>query len=145
MAPAKEGDRVLIRYICRLDDEAVFCASDEGRPCQLRIGDGADVPGLDEAVKGMSPGEQRTVVVPSEMAYGPRLSSRVMKMSREKLPDDLEIGDVLEIKLKSGRAVHVVVMDITDSLVTLDANHPLAGRDLIFDIELLEVCIGRPD
>lgn len=142
MALAKEGDLVKVRYVCRLDDEVVFCASDEDRPCQLRIGEGAEIPGLDEAVAGMSPGEQRTVVVPAEMAYGPRQSSKVIEMSREKLSDGLEIGDVLEIKLKSGRTVHVIVTEIADSVVTLDANHPLAGRDLIFDIELLEVCCG---
>ncbi|HWQ19160.1 MAG TPA: FKBP-type peptidyl-prolyl cis-trans isomerase [Methanotrichaceae archaeon] len=142
LALAKEGDLVLIRYVCRLDDEAVFCASDEDKPCQIRIGDGAEIPGLDAAVAGMSPGEQRTVVVPAEMAYGTRQSSKVMKIERDKLSDDLDVGDVLEIKLKSGRSVHVIVMDIADSIVTLDANHPLAGRDLIFDIEFLEVCEG---
>jgi peptidylprolyl isomerase len=138
---AREGDTVRVHYTGKLDDGTVFDSSAGGEPLQVRIGEGTVIRGLEEALEGMSPGEARVVTVPAEKAYGPHKESMVIELSPGQLSPGLkpEMGDILEIKLHSGKTAHFVVTEVTSSKVTLDANHPLAGRDLTFEIEVLEV------
>jgi peptidylprolyl isomerase len=138
---AKEGDTVKVHYTGRLDDGTVFDSSAGQEPLEIKIGEGATIRGLEEALEGMSPGESRVVKVPAEKAYGPHRKSMVIELSLKQLSPDLEpeLGDILEIKLNSGKAAHFVVTGVTNSKVTLDANHPLAGKDLTFEIEVLNI------
>jgi peptidylprolyl isomerase len=138
---AREGDKVKVHYLGKLDDETIFDSTEGSDPLEFTIGEGSVVRGFDEAMVGMAPGQSKVAVVPPEKAYGPHMDSKVLKVALDKLPSSLEpeVGDILEITLASGRPLHVVVMDISHSKATLDANHPLAGRELIFEIELIEI------
>jgi FKBP-type peptidyl-prolyl cis-trans isomerase 2 len=108
------------------------------------VGSGQIIPGFDRAVVGMEPGESKTITIPSEEAYGPRRQDQVLEVDKEMLPGDLdpEIGQQLEVQQQNGATAVVTVTDVGDSTITLDANHPLAGKDLIFDIEMVSVDEG---
>lgn len=116
--------------------------SSEGRePLQFRVGNGMVIPGFDNGVLEMKEGDKKTVEIPVEHAYGPRDESLVMEFPREKLPPDLkpEEGMQLQLSNQDGQAYPVVVTSVGENSIMLDANHPLAGEDLIFDIELVEI------
>jgi FKBP-type peptidyl-prolyl cis-trans isomerase 2 len=141
MAPAKEGDKVKVQYVGKLkEDGSVFASSDEGDPLEFTVGEGSIIPGFEQAVVGMDAGEQKTVDVTAEQAYGEHTEERVVTVHREQLPDDLDpqVGQRLEVR-QGEQSVPVVVTDISEQQVTLDANHPLAGKDLTFDIKVVEV------
>lgn len=143
-ATAKEGDRVRVHYTGRLEDGQVFDSSrdDEGKgePLEFTIGAGQVIPGFDEAVRGMSVGETKTVEIESEDAYGPRREGLVATIERERaqFPVEPQVGMSLALPLQDGRQIEVVVTEVTDQHVTIDGNHPLAGEKLIFDVELVE-------
>jgi peptidylprolyl isomerase len=143
-ATAKEGDRVRVHYTGRLEDGQVFDSSrdDEGKgePLEFTIGAGQVIPGFDEAVRGMSVGETKTVEIESEDAYGPRREGLVATIDREhaQFPVEPQVGMSLALPLQDGRQIEVVVTEVTDQHVTIDGNHPLAGEKLIFDVELVE-------
>jgi peptidylprolyl isomerase len=149
MAQAKKGDTVKVHYTGRLDDGEVFdssdCAEDDcgcgTGPMEFTIGEGQVIPGFEEAVLGMSPGEEKTVVIPVDKAYGPRMEEMVAVIGRSELPADItpEVGQQLEVTQQNGQAFPVLITEVTDTSVTLDANHPLAGRDLTFDLRLVEI------
>ena len=138
---AREGKTVKVHYTGRLDDGTIFDSSAGHDPIQLRIGERKTIRGFEEALEGMRPGETRVIKVPAEKAYGRHKKSMVIELNLEQLSPDLdpELGDIIEIKLSSGKAAHFVVTDVTSSKVTLDANHPLAGKDLTFEIEVIDV------
>ena len=140
-AQAKDGDTVQVHYTLKLEDGTVFDTSIGGDPLQFTIGDGQLIPGFEQAVVGMSPGESKTVEIPADEAYGPYLEELVMVVDRDQLPEDLqpEVGQQLQISQPDGQTILVKVIDVSESSVTLDANHPLAGKDLTFDIELVEI------
>lgn len=142
MVQAKEGNTVRVHYTCHDEDGTVVDTS-YGReePMEFTLGQGQVIPGFEEAVIGMSPGESITVEVPMERAYGPYRPELVMDVPRGNIPADLdpEVGQILQVRLTSGQVMLVVVTKVTDETVTLDANHPLAGKNLKFDIELLEI------
>ncbi|MBE9514547.1 MAG: peptidylprolyl isomerase [Chloroflexi bacterium] len=140
-AQAKDGDTVQVHYTLKLEDGTVFDTSIGGDPLQFTIGDGQLIPGFEQAVVGMSPGESKTVEIPADEAYGPYLEELVMVVDRDQLPEDLqpEVGQQLQIRQPDGQTILVKVIDVSESSVTLDANHPLAGEDLTFDIELVEI------
>jgi peptidylprolyl isomerase len=110
---------------------------------EFTVGDGKIIPGLEAAIVGMSPGGKKTVRVPPEQAYGSYQSEMVFVVARKQIPDDLtpEAGQKLEIQHSDGRTAQLLVTAVTDATVTLDANHPLAGKTLIFELELLEVVV----
>jgi peptidylprolyl isomerase len=149
MAQAKKGDTVKVHYTGRLDDGEVFdssdCAEDDcgcgTGPMEFTIGEGQVIPGFEDAVIGMSPGEEKTVVIPVDKAYGPRMEEMVAVIGRSELPADItpEVGQQLEVTQQNGQAFPVLITEVTDTSVTLDANHPLAGRDLTFDLRLVEI------
>ncbi|MHC4197311.1 MAG: FKBP-type peptidyl-prolyl cis-trans isomerase [Planctomycetota bacterium] len=141
MAQAKDGDTVRIHYTGRLDDGEVFDSSTEREPLQFTLGAGQVIPGFEQGTLGMNPGEAKTINIPADKAYGPHRKEMVMTVDRKELPEDFElkIGMQLRIPQEDGRALPAKVTDISESNVTLDANHSLAGKDLTFDIELVEI------
>ena len=149
MAQAKKGDKVKVHYTGRLEGGEVFdssecqevdCGCDSG-PMEFTIGDGEVIPGFENAVIGMNEGEAKTITVPVEEAYGKRNEEMVVAVERSHVPADLtpEVGMRLEVTQEDGQEFPVVITEITETHVTLDANHPLAGRDLTFDIKLVEI------
>lgn len=141
MTQAQQGDTVKVHYTGKLDDGTVFDSSTSGDPLEFTIGSGSIIPGFEKAVVGMTPGDSKTEVIPVDDAYGPHREEMVLVVERAQMPADLEpeIGQQLQIQQPSGEAIPVVITDVSDSEVTLDANHPLAGEDLTFDIELVEI------
>jgi peptidylprolyl isomerase len=141
MAGAKYGDTVRVHYTGKLDDGTVFDSSTGRNPLQFTLGEGRIIPGFEKAVVGMNPGESKTVKVPADQAYGPYRKEMVVVVDRDQIPADLKpkVGQELQIRQADGQIIKVTVTDVSISSVTLDANHPLAGKDLTFDIQLLEI------
>ncbi len=141
MAQAQLGNTVKVNYTGKLDDGTIFDSSVNRDPLQFSLGEGNVIAGFEEAVVGMSPGESKTVTIPSNQAYGPYQNELVIVVDQQQMPPELsvEVGQQLQIRQTEGQVVPVIVTEIADSKVTLDANHPLAGQDLTFDIELVEV------
>jgi peptidylprolyl isomerase len=141
MAQAKFGDNVKVHYTGKLDDGTVFDSSTTGDPLEFTIGEGMIIPGFEQAVVGMVPGDSKTELIPMDQAYGPYREDMVVVVDRNQMPTDMdpEIGQQLQIQQPTGQAIPVVVTNVSDAEVTLDANHPLAGEDLTFDIQLVEI------
>lgn len=141
MAQAKRNDQVKVHYTGKLADGTVFDSSDGKEPLEFTIGSGQVLPGFEEAVEGMSPGESRTATVPAEKAYGDRRDDMMVEVERSRLPDNVqpEVGQRLQITQPDGKTFPVRVTEVAESKVTLDANHPLAGQEVTFDIELIEI------
>ena len=141
MAQAKQGDTVQLHYMGKLQDGTVFDTSRERHPLQFTIGNGQVIDGFEKAVIGMKIGESKTARIPIEQAYGPRREDLVVTMDRSKLPPGLnpKIGQRLELTQVDDQTSLVTVTDATESTLTLDANHPLAGKELTFDIELVGI------
>jgi peptidylprolyl isomerase len=141
MAKVKNGDMVRVHYTGSLEDGTVFSKTSEQEPLEFTLGRGQIIPGLEEAIIGMEPDEIKTIKVNAEDAFGPRRDELMIKVDRNKLPEDLklEIGNRLKVPREDGQTTSVKVTSISESKVTLDANHPLSGKDLIFDIKLLEI------
>ena len=141
MTQAKKGDRVKINYTGTLKDGTVFDTSAGREPLNFTIGSGQVIPGFEEAVLGMNQGESKTVTVPVDKAYGPRNEEMVIKAPRAHVPPDIDpqVGQKLQMGGPNGELIVVQVVAVTDEHITLDANPPLAGQDLNFDIELVEI------
>jgi peptidylprolyl isomerase len=138
---AKPGDTVRVHYVGRLPKGKTFGSSESNDPLQFTIGEGQVIQGLEQAVIGMQPGEAKTTSIPAEKAYGPHRQERVKTIDRRRLPKDLQpkAGQRLRVHQKDGRCTVVTVTKVLPSRVTLDANPPLAGKDLVFDIQLLAI------
>ena len=141
MAQAEYGDTVKVHYTGRLEDGTVFDTTMERSPLRFTIGQDRTFPHFEQAVVGMHPGESKTVRIPMEDAFGPYREDIVVAVDRDRFPEDLnlEVGQTLEITSSSGQRTVVTVTHISASRVTLDANHPLAGRELIVDVQLIEI------
>ncbi len=140
MAQAKKGDTVKVHYTGKLEDETVFDSSREREPLEFEIGGGKIIPGFESGVIGMEVGDTKTIVIPPEEAYGPRYPGWPKEVSKGQLPDNYtpRVGDMLQVQNPEGEYIRVVITDIADSGITLD-NHPLAGKALHFDVELVEI------
>ena len=138
---AKSGDTLRIHYTGRLEDGTVFDSSEGREPLEFTSGSGKTIPGLDQGVIGMAEGETRELTIAPEEAYGMRDEARVQTVPLEAVPEHIptEPGTQLQIQTQDGGTVPVVVSDKTDSDLELDANHPLAGKTLIFDVKLVEI------
>lgn len=138
---AKHGDKVTVHYTGKLDDETVFCSTVGREPFQFTIGKGQVIPGVEQAIIGMVVGESKTVDVSSDKAYGPHRQELIAVIERKEFPKNmiLQVGKMLQFCPPGGQAISAVITNVTDLLVTLDGNHPLAGKDLIFDISLLDI------
>nr|KXH77612.1 MAG: peptidylprolyl isomerase [Candidatus Thorarchaeota archaeon SMTZ1-83] len=141
MAQARHGDTVKVHYTGKLEDGKIFDTSTNGDPLQFAIGEGQVIQGLEEAVIGMNPGESKTTRIPADKAYGPHRKEKVIELDRDRFPENLKprLGQQLEIRHADGRKTAVTVTGVSESMVMLDANHPLAGKDLTFDIQLQEI------
>ena len=138
MAEVKAGDKVHLIYTGRLDDGTVFDETGADDPIEFVAGEGQLIEGVDNAVLGMSAGEKKTVTIAPDQGYGPRQDDLVERVPVSVLPDDVEVGDELTAESEDGK-VHVWVTDMDDDEATLDANHPLAGETLTFDLEVHSV------
>ena len=141
MAQAANGDKVKVNYTGKLTDGTVFDSSVDREPLEFKIGDGQLIPDFEQAVVGMSPGESKHIEIETEKAYGARRKDLVLVVNKNDFPLDLdpEIGQRLQLQQPDGRSAIVMISEIADEQITLDANHPLAGEDLAFEIELLEI------
>lgn len=141
MTQAKSGDTVRIHYTGTLDDGSTFDSSAGRDPLEFKLGSGQVIPGFDKGVDGMSVGEKKTIHIPADEAYGQKDDRAVQAIPRENIPDDipLEVGIQLQMQSPTGQVMPVTVTEVTETEVTLDANHPLAGKDLTFELELVSV------
>lgn len=138
---AKSGDTVKVHYTGTLDDGTQFDSSAGREPLQFQLGGGQIIPGFEEAVMGLSPGDSVTKTIPADQAYGPHREEMVLIVDKSSFPENINPtpGQQLEVRQSDNHTVDVVVTEVTDESVTLDANHPLAGQDLTFEIELVEI------
>lgn len=141
MAIAQTGDTVRINYSGRLTDGTEFDSSQGRAPLEFVLGEGEVIRGLDQHITGMETGTRSTVTIPADEAYGPRREEAIQQLDRAKLPSgvDVRVGTQLQARTSDGGMIPITVVSLDDASVTVDANHPLAGRDLVFDVELLEV------
>ncbi|MDX2151545.1 MAG: peptidylprolyl isomerase [Bryobacteraceae bacterium] len=141
MTQAKPGDRVRVHYTGTLEDGQVFDSSEAREPLEFQLGEGDVIPGFERAIEGMAVGDSKTERIPAGDAYGPYRDDLRLEVGRNNFPPTLELheGQRLRLEGPEGQSMAVVVTELTDQTVTLDANHPLAGQDLIFEIELVEI------
>ncbi|MCR9221800.1 MAG: peptidylprolyl isomerase [Alphaproteobacteria bacterium] len=141
MGAAKDGDTVKVHYTGRLDDGSVFDSSRERDPIEFTIGGGEVLPGVEQAVVGLEPGGTNTVKLPAGDAYGERRDDMVQEIERAVLPQEVEpqVGLQLQAQSPGGQPLLLTITEVADSTVTVDANHPLAGEDLTFDVELVAI------
>ena len=140
MTHPKSGDTVRIHYTGRLEDGRIFASSRAQGPLELTVGKGTLMPSVEEVLTRMEPGEERTVTIPAERAYGPHQPELVLAVNRAEFPEDIEpeVGQALRVRFGDDVVV-VRIAEVSDEQVTIDANHPLAGEDLTFDLELVEI------
>lgn len=141
MTQAKKGDKVQVHYKGTLADGSVFDSSEGRPPLDVTLGSGQVIPGFDEALTGMKVGEKKTVTIPVDKAYGPHNAEMVMQIPANQIPPDLnpEIGQKLQVGGAGGEVMLVEVVDLNDDFIILDANAPLAGKDLTFDLEMVAI------
>ena len=137
----KKGDKVKIHYTGRIKDGSVFDSSIEREPIEFEIGSGRVIAGVDKGVIGMKPGEKKEVAVPPQEGYGEYEQKLLIDVPMDKIPKDIkpEVGMRLQMVNNMGQPLPVLVTEVNDESVKLDANHPLAGKDLVFNIELVEI------
>ena len=138
---AKSGDTVQIHYTGKLTDGTQFDSSAGRSPLEFQLGSGMIIRGLDREVTGMEVGDKKTVKIAAEDAYGPHREEAVQEVPRSQIPDTIELAEGVELQATTpgGDAMRLRVTGLTDDTVTLDANHPLAGQDLVFDLELVAI------
>ena len=141
---AQQGDTVKVHYTGRLDDGSVFDSSDGGDPLEFTIGGGQMIPGFEQGVVGMAAGESRTVIIAADQAYGIYQPQGVIEVPRSDIPASLplEVGMQLQATGRDGRPAYMTVLELSDDRVKLDGNHPLAGKDLTFDLQLVAIQPG---
>lgn len=141
---AQQGDTVKVHYTGRLDDGSVFDSSDGGAPLEFTIGGGQMIPGFEQGVVGMAAGESRTVIIAADQAYGIYQPQGVIEVPRSDIPASLplEVGMQLQATGRDGRPAYMTVLELSADRVKLDGNHPLAGKDLTFDLQLVEIQPG---
>lgn len=141
MSAAKSGDTVRIHYTGKLEDGTQFDSSEGRDPLEFALGGGQVIPGFDNAVEGMAVGDKKSVTVQPEEAYGPRHDQLIQDVPKDQLPDDLTpaVGMELQTQNENGQVVRLAVTAVDDESITVDGNHPLAGKALDFDIELVEI------
>jgi len=141
MAAAQQGDTVKVHYTGKVKDGEIFDSTDDREPLEFTLGEGLTITGFEEAIVGMEPGDSKTVDIPVNKAYGEPREDLVIDVAREQIPPEIEPEEGLQLQLNQpeGDELIVVVTDVNEETVTLDGNHPLAGKDLNFNIELVEI------
>ena len=146
MKQVKKGDKVKVHYHGRLTSGETFDSSEGRQPLEFEVGSGMVIKGFDDGVTGMAVGDKKTIEIPFNEAYGPRNPDMIIEMPKDRFPKDMEIevGMPLSMSDGQGQQFQVVVAEVQEEVVILDANHPLAGEDLIFDLELVEIIGAKP-
>lgn len=141
MTNAKSGDTVRFHYTGRLTDGTQFDSSVGGDPLEVQLGTGQIISGLDASISGMSVGETATVNIAVDDAYGQHDPAKIQKVERARIPDDIDLQPGLQLgaRTEDGGQVTLTVVEVAEDAITLDANHPLAGKDLVFEVELVEI------
>lgn len=146
MAQVKSGDKIKVHYYGKLTTGETFDSSEGREPLEFEVGSGMVIKGFDDGVTGMTVGDKKTINIPYDEAYGPRNPEMVIEIPKDKFPKDMEIevGIPIGMSDQQGQQFQVTIVEIKEEVVMLDANHPLAGQDLIFDLELVEIVGGKP-
>ncbi len=142
MKNAKDGDKVKVHYTGKLKDGTVFDSSVEReQPLEFTLGKGEVIAGFETAVTGMEVGDTKSTDIPASNAYGERRDDMVFEVPNNNIPENIspQVGQQLAVKQNDGSSMPVTVTEIKDESIVIDANHPLAGKDLVFDIELVEI------
>lgn len=141
MQQVKSGDTIQVHYHGKLTDGSTFDSSEGRNPLEFEVGSGMVIPGFDNGVTGMTIGEKKTIVIPADQAYGPRADEMIMEFPKTQFPPDLtpEVGMQLNMSNGSGQQFPVRIVEVKEEVVVLDANHPLAGETLHFDLELVAI------
>lgn len=141
MAKAKTGDKVKVHYTGKLEDGTVFDSSVDREPLEFTLGENMVVSGFEQGVVDMEPGENKQITIEPEEGYGEHRGELTVQVRREQIPPEieLEVGLMLEVPLEDGGSQRVIVSELDDENVTLDGNHPLAGKKMIFDLNLVEI------
>ena len=146
MQVVKKGDTIKIHYHGTLNDGSIFDSSKQREPLEFEVGSGMVIPGFDDGVMNMKVGDVKTMNIPFNEAYGPVQEEMIIDFPRNQFPEDMqpEAGMQLQMSDKSGQNFPVVVVSANDEIVKLDANHPLAGKDLTFELELMDISSASP-
>ncbi len=146
MSQVKSGDKIKVHYHGKLTSGETFDSSEGREPLEFEVGSGMVIKGFDDGVTGMTVGEKKTINIPFLDAYGPRNPDMVIEMPKDRFPADMEIETGMPLVMSDGQGqqFQVTVVEIREAAVMLDANHPLAGQDLVFDLELVEIVGGSP-
>jgi len=136
-----KGDTIKVHYTGKLENGKVFDSSKNRQPLQFEVGAGKVIKGFEDAVVGLEVGEKKTVTIPAKDAYGSYDENLLIEIPKKNVPEAItpEVGMRLQLVNQQGQAAHVVVTEVQDETVKLDANHPLAGKTLVFDLEILEI------
>ncbi len=146
MAQVKSGDKIKVHYHGKLNNGETFDSSEGRDPLEFEVGSGMVIKGFDEGVTGMAVGEKKTINIPFDEAYGPVNPEMIIEMPKDRFPKDMELekGMPLMMSDQQGQQFQVSIVEIKEEIVMLDANHPLAGKDLTFDLELVEIVGDSP-
>lgn len=146
MQQVKKGDTVKVHYHGKLTNGTTFDSSEGREPLEFEVGGGMVIPGFDDGVTGMAIGEKKTIHIPADQAYGPKQEEMIMEFPRDRFPADMvpEVGMQLNMSNGSGQNFPVTIAEVREAVVVLDANHPLAGEELVFDLELVAIEGGSP-
>ncbi|HXX53224.1 MAG TPA: FKBP-type peptidyl-prolyl cis-trans isomerase [Thermodesulfovibrionales bacterium] len=146
MQRVKKGDTVVISYHGRLEDGTVFDSTEDRNPLEVTLGEGELIPGLEQGILGMTLGESKTIVVPEELGYGPHLKERVCELDKKRIPEGFqpEIGHQMQLYRADGLPVMGTVIGEAETSFTMDYNHPLAGKTLIFETRVLDIVTELP-
>lgn len=134
----KQGNTVKVHYTGRLEDNSVFDSSNGKEPIEFQVGNQQVIEGFESAVMGLAKGDKTTVTIPSDKAYGDLRDELIQQVPRNQVPQDVQVGSQLQGVNPQGQPFMVTVTEVNESSVTIDANHPLAGKNLIFDIEVVD-------
>lgn len=141
MSQVKENDTVKVHYTGKLKDGQVFDSSLEREPLEFTMGKGQLIPGFEKGILNMEVNEKKTVTIPAEEAYGAPREELIQEVKKDQLPEDIkpEVGMGLVSKNPDGQEMNLVVAEVKDDTIVVDGNHPLAGKDLVFDLEVVEI------
>ena len=146
MQQVKSGDKVKVHYHGKLTNGETFDSSAGREPLEFEVGSGMVIKGFDDGITGMQVGEKKTINIPFHEAYGPKNPEMIIEMPKDRFPKDMEIETGMPLAMNDGQGqqFQVIIVEIKDDLVMLDANHPLAGEDLVFDLELVDIAGTSP-
>jgi len=134
-----QGSTVEVHYTGKFVDGEVFDSSEGKDPLQFQVGSGQIIPGFESAIMGKNIGEKVSITVPADQAYGQIREDLVVEVPADKMPGPVEVGQLLQADGGDGQVVQVIVKEVKDDVVIIDGNHPLAGQDLVFDIEVVSI------